>query len=185
VPEARDDDHARDPRQFDAARVLLRPGSEGRASSPAAASARCSSSAGIRDILAKSLGTTNPINMLKATVNGLQSLRRPRTWPRSAARLSPRSAVQGARGRGAARLLRLRPQRLSPSPTPSPRRPSRRDKTLKITQTRSTIGQTEKHRGTLRALGLGKIGSLDGAQGEPGARRYAQKVRHLVRIEER
>src|SRR6059036_3385529 len=33
--------------------------------------------AGIRDILAKSLGTTNPINMLKATVNGLQNLRRP------------------------------------------------------------------------------------------------------------
>jgi small subunit ribosomal protein S5 len=32
---------------------------------------------GIRDILAKSLGTTNPINMLKATINGLQSLRRP------------------------------------------------------------------------------------------------------------
>jgi small subunit ribosomal protein S5 len=32
---------------------------------------------GVRDILAKSLGTTNPINMLKATVNGLQRLRRP------------------------------------------------------------------------------------------------------------
>ena len=32
---------------------------------------------GIRDILAKSLGTTNPINMLKATVNGLQRLRTP------------------------------------------------------------------------------------------------------------
>jgi len=31
----------------------------------------------VRDILAKSLGTTNPINMLKATVQGLQSLRRP------------------------------------------------------------------------------------------------------------
>jgi small subunit ribosomal protein S5 len=32
---------------------------------------------GIRDILAKSLGTTNPINMLKATVDALQSLKRP------------------------------------------------------------------------------------------------------------
>jgi small subunit ribosomal protein S5 len=33
--------------------------------------------AGIRDILAKSLGTTNPINMAKATVAALQQLRRP------------------------------------------------------------------------------------------------------------
>ena len=29
---------------------------------------------------------------------------------------------------------------------------------VKVTQVRSQIGQTEKHRGTLRALGLGKIG---------------------------
>ena len=32
---------------------------------------------GVRDILAKSLGTTNPVNMLKATVDGLKRLRRP------------------------------------------------------------------------------------------------------------
>jgi small subunit ribosomal protein S5 len=32
---------------------------------------------GVRDILAKSIGTTNPINMLKATVEGLKRLRRP------------------------------------------------------------------------------------------------------------
>ena len=33
--------------------------------------------AGIRDMLAKSLGTTNPINMAKATVAALKKLRRP------------------------------------------------------------------------------------------------------------
>jgi small subunit ribosomal protein S5 len=32
---------------------------------------------GVRDILAKSLGTTNPVNLLKATVDGLKKLRRP------------------------------------------------------------------------------------------------------------
>lgn len=31
-------------------------------------------------------------------------------------------------------------------------------KTLRITQVRSAIGQTQRHRGTLRALGLGRIG---------------------------
>jgi small subunit ribosomal protein S5 len=34
--------------------------------------------AGVRDVLSKSLGTQNPINLVKATVEGLQSLRRPR-----------------------------------------------------------------------------------------------------------
>jgi small subunit ribosomal protein S5 len=35
--------------------------------------------AGIRDVLSKSLGTQNPINLVKATVAGLQSLKRPET----------------------------------------------------------------------------------------------------------
>ena len=30
--------------------------------------------------------------------------------------------------------------------------------TVRVTQTKSVIGQTQKHRGTLRSLGLGKIG---------------------------
>jgi large subunit ribosomal protein L30 len=57
-------------------------------------------------------------------------------------------------------------------------------KTLKITQTRSVIGQTEKHRGTLRALGLGKIGRSVLRQESPQLDGMLRKVRHLVRIEE-
>ena len=57
-------------------------------------------------------------------------------------------------------------------------------KTLKITQVRSTIGQTEKHRGTLRALGLGKIGQSVERAESPQVAGMLRKVRHLVRIDE-
>jgi large subunit ribosomal protein L30 len=55
---------------------------------------------------------------------------------------------------------------------------------LKITQVRSQIGQSERHRGTLRALGLGKIGRSAEHQESPQLAGMLRKVRHLVRVED-
>ncbi len=55
---------------------------------------------------------------------------------------------------------------------------------VRVTQVRSQIGQSERHRGTLRALGLGKIGRTVEHKDTPEVAGMLRKVRHLVRVEE-
>ncbi len=55
---------------------------------------------------------------------------------------------------------------------------------LRITQVRSQIGQSERHRGTLRALGLGKIGRTAEHEATPVLDGMLRKVRHLVKVED-
>ena len=55
---------------------------------------------------------------------------------------------------------------------------------VRITQTRSVIGQSQRHRGTLRALGLGKIGRTAEHDDGPVIAGMLRKVRHLVKVEQ-
>ena len=55
---------------------------------------------------------------------------------------------------------------------------------VKIKQVRSSIGQSARHRGTLRALGLGKIGRTSEHAESPQLAGMLRKVRHLVDVVE-
>lgn len=54
--------------------------------------------------------------------------------------------------------------------------------TITVTQTRSSIGTKPKHRGTLRALGLGKIGSTNTLPDRPEIRGMIARVPHLLEV---
>jgi large subunit ribosomal protein L30 len=56
---------------------------------------------------------------------------------------------------------------------------------VRVTQVKSQIGEDGKHRGTLRALGLGRIGKTAEHDDGPVLAGMLRKVRHLVKVEER
>lgn len=69
--------------KFGAARVMIQPASPGTGVIAGGAMRAVLESAGIRDVLAKSLGGSNAANVIKATLNALSQLRDPYTVSRN------------------------------------------------------------------------------------------------------
>ena len=55
---------------------------------------------------------------------------------------------------------------------------------IRVTQVRSSIGTKPKHRGTLRALGLGRIGRTNVLPDRPEIRGMIARVPHLIEVRE-
>jgi len=56
--------------------------------------------------------------------------------------------------------------------------------TITVTQVRSAIGTKPKQRGTLRALGLGRIGKSNTLPDRPEIRGMLARVPHLISVQE-
>lgn len=56
-------------------------------------------------------------------------------------------------------------------------------KTIKVTQTRSTIGKLPKHCETIKGLGLRKIGHTVEVEDTPSVRGMINQVQYMVKVE--
>ena len=140
--------------EFGAGRVLIMPAAPGTgviAGGPARAVMEL---AGIKNVFAKSLGTNNAMNVVKAAADGLQKMQSPQHVRRSDLRREGELAMAEAQ------------------------------KTLRVTQIKSSIGYKKDQLATLKSLGLGKIGRSHDLVDNESVRGMIFKVKHLVKVEE-
>ena len=128
---------------------------------------------GMQDVVAKSIGSSNPYNMVRATFDALKRQDSPRSV---AARRNVKVSALQARRRD------LKPRRrpiIASPPWPT------ENKTIKVEQTGSSIRRQHNQRETLIGSGSISIGRVAELPDTPATRGMIAKVAHLVRVVEK
>ena len=148
--------------EFGATRIMLKPASQGTGVIAGGAVRAVVEAAGIRDILAKVFGSTQP------------GQRRPGHSSRPCDSLHSAEEISARRG------VRVRSVVAG---QPPPWRWPMAGK-LRVTQIKSTISHIARNRGTIRALGLHGIGDTVEVPDNEATRGMVRQVRFLVEVEE-
>ena len=143
--------------RFGGAEVFIKPASHGTGVVAGGAMRAVLESVGITDVLAKSKGSSNPHNLVKATIEALSMMRDART-------------VAENRGVSLSKVFKDNRRIIMA--------------TIKVKQVRSRIGAPKTQKLTLDALGLTKMNKVVECQDNPSVRGMIKKVQHLVAIVE-
>ena len=150
---------------YGASSVLLKPASQGTGVIAGGSVRAVLEAAGVRDILSKIHGSTNPVNVTRATIEALRSLH-------SAEELGARRGVK---------LL----SRIPGQPAPSGRGGGGRwPLSSRSPRSRARSATSRGTAATVRALGLHGIGSTSVVTDNPATRGMVRQVRFLVTVEE-
>ncbi len=143
--------------RFSGSEVYMQPASSGTGLVAGGAMRAVLESAGIHDVLAKSKGSSNPHNLVKATIAALKEMRDART-------------IAAQRGISLDKVSHGYYLRIMAK--------------IKITLVKSKIGSDKTQVGTIQALGLKKTNSSVEKEATPQILGMVAKISHLVRVEE-